>query len=252
MIHNSSQTRIWAIADTHLSFAKPKDMARFGGEWVDHEATIAAHWRERIATQDIVLLPGDVSWAQQTSRIWADLMWLQQLPGRKVLLRGNHDHWWKSIDSVRKIVEPMGFYALEGDSITMDGVVICGAMGHVAPHDPYYKEDPKKDRYHRELDRLERALQHGTEARTNGDASVRLPMILMTHYPPFTSDGQRTAYVDLISRYQPTLCIYGHLHHRKEWEIACNGTFEGVTYQLVASDFLAMTPRAIWPVESEQ
>jgi uncharacterized protein len=251
MILNSSQTRIWAIADTHLSFAKPKDMARFGGEWVDHEATIAMNWRERIAADDIVLLPGDVSWAQQTSRIWADLRWLQQLPGRKVLLRGNHDHWWKAIENVRKIVEPMGFYALEGDSITMDGVVICGAMGHLAPHDRYYKEDPKKDRYHRELDRLEKALQHGAEARVNGTGSP-LPLILMTHYPPFTSDGKRTDYVDLISRYQPTMCIYGHLHHRQEWEIACKGVFEGVTYRLVASDYLQMKPALIWPVESEQ
>jgi hypothetical protein len=245
-------TRIWAIADTHLSFHKPKDMAKFGGKWVDHEATIALHWRTQIAEGDVVLLPGDISWAQSPNRVWPDLNWLRALPGRKVLLRGNHDHWWKDIDKVRKIVEPMGFYALEGDCILLDGVVIAGAMGHVAPHDPYFHPDPPKDRYQRELARLEQALVSSAEARTAevGEAEERLPLILIMHYPPFTSDGQRTAYVDLISRFQPTLCLYGHLHHQREWEVACQGEFEGVQYALVAADYLGMKPKLVWPVAS--
>ncbi|MBX3066432.1 MAG: metallophosphoesterase [Anaerolineae bacterium] len=237
----SQPTRFWALADTHLSFAKPRDMVRFGEKWLDHTARIAQNWRESIADQDVVLLPGDVSWAQATSRIWSDLMWLRPLPGRKILLRGNHDHWWKDIDKVRKIVEPMGFYALEGDSITLDGVIIAGAMGHIAPGDPFYKEDAVKDRYNRELQRLERALMHAAVQRRHGE-----PVLLMTHYPPFTSEGQRTAYVDVISRYQPTICLYGHLHSQREWEVAKQGQFEGVEYMLVAADYLDMKPRLIW------
>jgi hypothetical protein len=88
---------------------------------------------------------------------------------------------------------------------------------------------------------LERALMHGAAARRRGE-----PMLLMTHYPPFTSDGQRTAYVDLISQYQPNVCVYGHLHSPKEWAIAQQGVFEGVEYVLAAADFLNMTPRLIW------
>lgn len=234
-------TRLWAIADTHLSFAKPRDMARFGGKWADHTELIAANWRESIAPDDVVLLPGDVSWAQATNRVWADLQWLNALPGRKVLLRGNHDHWWRNIDRVRSMVEPMGFAALEGDSITVDGVIICGAMGHVAPNDPYYVAHPTKDRYTRELNRLKAAMEHATTARTGHQ-----PVILMMHYPPFTSDGQRTAYVDLISAYQPTMAIYGHLHKEYEWQIAQRGLFEGVDYRLVAADYLDMKPTLIW------
>jgi hypothetical protein len=243
-------TRFWAIADTHLSFARPKDMARFGGKWVDHEAQLAQHWQAQVADADVVLLPGDVSWAQQPNRVWPDLNWLRQLPGRKLLLRGNHDHWWKQIEKVRKMAEPLGFLALEGDSVTIDGVVIAGAMGHLAPHDPFYKEDATKDRYNRELARLEAALRHGTEARQT-DTGDPLPMIVMMHYPPFTSDGQRTAYVDLISRFQPTMCVYGHLHHQKEWDIARNDVFEGVQYALVAADYLEMKPHLIWTTNDQ-
>lgn len=236
--------RFWAIADTHLSFAKSRDMARFGDKWANHEALIAEHWRTRIAPDDIVLLPGDVSWAGTPKRVLPDLEWLAQLPGRKLLLRGNHDHWWRSIDAARKIAEPLGFQILEGDSILIDGVVVCGAMGHVAPGDPYFTIDPKKDRYTRELLRLEAALQHGQRQRAPGQ-----PMILMTHYPPFTSEGKPTAYSDLITQYQPTLCLYGHLHRSKEWEIAVQGLRDGVTYRLVAADYIEMTPQLIWTNE---
>jgi predicted phosphohydrolase len=237
--------RFWAIADTHLSFGKPKDMARFGEKWAGHPHNLAAAWKANIQPDDFVLIPGDVSWAQSTNKILADLAWLSALPGRKVLLRGNHDHWWKDIFIVRKIVEPMGFYAIEGDSLALDGVVVCGAMGHVAPEDPYYVENPKKDRYTRELKRLDKALQHAAAQRQPGQ-----PVLLMMHYPPFTSEGKRTAYVDLISHYQPTLCLYGHLHHPSEWQVAQNGLYDGVQYRLVASDYLNMTPRLVWPISN--
>lgn len=237
--------RFWAIADTHLSFAKPKDMARFGDKWADHPSHLAAIWQASIRPDDVVLIPGDVSWAQSMNKLWPDLNWLYALPGRKVLLRGNHDHWWRDVINVRKIIEPMGFYALEGDSITLDGVLICGAMGHIAPNDPYYRVDPKKDRYTRELRRLECALQHAAERRAPDQ-----PLVLMMHYPPFTSDGKPTPYVDLITRYQPTLCLYGHLHRQAEWEVARNGVYQGVQYALVAADYLQMTPRLIGSMES--
>jgi predicted phosphohydrolase len=236
--------RLWAIADTHLSFGKPKDMARFGEKWEGHPHTIAAAWNKLVAPDDIMLIPGDVSWAQTVNKVEPDLAWLSALPGRKVLLRGNHDHWWKAIFQVRKILEPWGFYAIEGDSMSLDGVIVCGAMGYLAPDDPYYVEDPKKDRYTRELLRLEQALQDADQRRQPGQ-----PVVLMMHYPPFTSDAKPTAYVDVITKYQPTLCIYGHLHRHSEWEVAQNGLYNGVTYSLVASDYLSMTPKLLMTLD---
>jgi hypothetical protein len=234
----------WAIADTHLSFGKPKNMARFGGKWVNHEETIAHHWQALIAPDDVVLLPGDISWASSVPKVIPDLKWLAALPGRKVLLRGNHDHWWKNVSTARAAVEPFGLSLLEGDSIELNGVIICGAMGHIAPGDPYYDSSDKKDRFNRELVRLEAALKHGTERRAPDQ-----PMILMTHYPPFTSEGKPSAYSELVAKMKPTLCLYGHLHHRKEWDVAVNGIQDEVDYRLVAADFIEMIPQRIWTVE---
>jgi len=230
--------QFWAIADTHLSFGKPKDMARFGERWVDHTRRIGFAWRTNVAAEDVVLLPGDLSWADRPTKVRADLEWLGALPGRKVLVRGNHDHWWRNLEEVRKVLEPFGFYALQGDSQIFDGVLVSGAMGYLAPGDPYYEKDTRKDRYERELQRLEAALQQATAQRT----SPEQPWIVMLHYPPFTSDGQPTAFVEAITWAKPTLCLYGHLHRAAEWQRAVNGTYEGVDYRLVAADFLEMRP----------
>jgi len=224
-------------------------MGRFGERWMSHEARLAAAWQACIQPEDIVLIPGDVSWAQSTRHVVPDLEWISQLPGRKVLLRGNHDHWWKSFDVAQQMTSPLGLTVVEGSSILVDGVIICGAMGHIAPNDPYYVVDPKKDRFTRELKRLELALQSAYEIRRK--AQSKLPILLMLHYPPFTSDGQSTAYVDMINTHKPTLCVYGHLHKSYEWDVARCGLVDGVYYSLVAADYLEMKPRLIWPMEQD-
>jgi len=237
-------TRIWAIADTHLSFAKARDMARFGEKWRDHVERLAVAWRAAVSPDDIVLIPGDISWAPSQNKVLPDLTWLTALPGKKVLLRGNHDHWWKKIEMVRVLVEPLGFQAVSADYIEVEGVLICGTMGYIAPGDPFWENDPRKDRFERELAFLEAALQKADVVRLPGQ-----PLIVMIHYPPFSTDGQPTPFTELITRYNATLCVYGHLHQPKEWDVARQGDYEGVRYLLVASDYLEMSPRLVLEVE---
>ncbi len=233
----------WALADTHVSFGKPKDMARFGERWTNHAERIAAAWRTQIAPDDVVLVAGDLSWAGKPGKVEADLAWLAALPGRKVIVRGNHDHWWRTIDEVRQLVTPLGLIALEGDCIVIDDVLVCGTMGYISPSDPYYDPELPKDseRYARELGRLTSALDCAAAQRTPGQR-----LIVMLHYPPFTSQGQPTAFVEAISRAAPTLCVYGHLHRSAEWQVAVNTIYQGVEYRLVAADFVQMTPQRLF------
>jgi predicted phosphohydrolase len=234
---NVRAARVWAIADTHLSLGKPKAMDRFGAAWVNHTERLTAAWHEHVAADDVVLVAGDISWAQSAQRVQADLTWLAELPGHKVLLRGNHDHWWRNIEQVRKLVGPLGMSALEGDSVAVGSVVVCGAMGYIAPEDPYWETDTRKDRFQRELDRLESALRHAQRYKAPDQ-----PLIAMMHYPPFSSEGKPTAFAELLSRYRPDCCIYGHLHRQYEWQVARNGLYDGVSYHLVAADYLNMVP----------
>lgn len=238
-------TTVWAIADLHLSFAKPRDQTRFGEKWRDHEARIAAAWQERVAPQDIVLLPGDLSWAKKVRTVQPDLDWVTKLPGRKVLARGNHDWWWRDLDQIRCEVLPETMQAVQGSCLEINGVLICGTMGHVAPNDPYYKSHKIRS-YHRELTWLQNALESAETMRTNGQ-----PIMTMLHYPPFTSSGQPSGFTEVIRQYAPEVCVYGHLHFAYEWAVAVNEPRDGTRYHLVAADYLSMVPRRVWPPESK-
>lgn len=235
-------TTIWAIADLHLSFARPRDFTRFGEKWRDHEARIAAAWAERVGPEDIILLPGDLSWAKRLDRAQPDLDWVSRLPGRKVLVRGNHDWWWKDLDQVREIL-PDGFQAVQGSCLELDGALICGTMGHIAPNDPYFQKR-KLPSYQRELGWLKDALTSAATQHSNGQ-----PTVLMMHYPPFTSDGQPSGFSEMIAAFAPEVCVYGHLHMDYEWETAVDACRDRTRFHLVAADYLAMTPRRVWPPE---
>ena len=232
---------MWAIADTHLSFGKPRDQTRFGAIWTNHAGRIKAAWEQRIASTDIVLIPGDLSWAHSPQRVEPDISWIAALPGRKVLVRGNHDFWWKKLEQVTGQLLPDNFYAVQGSSLQLDDVIICGTMGHIAPNDPYYQTRKFKS-YKRELNWLQQALERATQMRSNGE-----PVILMMHYPPFTSDGQPSGFTELIEHYHPNVCVYGHLHFAHEWEVAVDSCRNGTRYHMVAADYINMQPRQIWP-----
>ena len=127
-------TTIWALSDTHLSLSKPRDQTRFGEKWRNHTQRIKTAWQTLIDTNDIVLLPGDLSWAHSPRTVQPDIDWLATLPGRKVIARGNHDYWWKNLVQVQRDVLPENMQAVQGSCLPLDDVLICGTMGHIAPN----------------------------------------------------------------------------------------------------------------------
>ena len=201
----------------------------------------AAAWRARIAPDDIVLLPGDLSWAHSPLKVQPDLDWLAKLPGRKVLARGNHDYWWRKLSQIERDLLPQRVSAVQGTCLAMDDVLICGTMGHIAPNDPYYQTHKYKS-YQRELRWLQQALNQAADLRTAGQ-----PLLLMLHYPPYTSDGQPSGFTEVIQAHQPDVCVYGHLHFEEEWQVAADEPRDGTRYHLVSCDYLNMIPRQVWP-----
>ena len=119
-------TSVFAISDLHLSFARPKPMAKFGPHWENHADRIAHAWRKAVGPDDVVLIPGDISWATRLGEAVPDLHWVGALPGRKILVRGNHDYWWNGINKVRKAA-PDGMYFVQNDAVCLDGVAVGGA-----------------------------------------------------------------------------------------------------------------------------
>lgn len=225
---------IHAIADLHLdSGGKPMDV--FGERWEHHAERIFSHWHERVADDDLVLLPGDISWAMQLSEAREHLAWIGALPGQKLLLRGNHDYWWSSIARVRDALAP-GCHALQNDSFAFGGYLIAGARGWLLPGDETGKDDLKI--YNRELIRLEMSLKHAR------GRCATAPLIAMMHYPPLTEEQPRTGFTELFAAYGVERAVYGHLHGGA-LRTAVRGEVDGIFYHQVSSDGLGFRPERI-------
>lgn len=204
---------VFAISDLHLSAVDNKPMDVFGTHWENHFERVSADWNGRVKQDDIVLLPGDLSWAIQLEDALPDIMRVGALPGKKVLIRGNHDYWWSSISRVRDAL-PKDMYAIQNDALRLGDVTLCGTRGWILPCDSWDKDDERI--YLRELGRLQMSLDHAKRVADNGN------ILCMLHYPPLTEANKDTDVTKLIESYGIKHVIYGHLHGA-----ALKGAFRG-------------------------
>ena len=235
--------RIWAISDLHLSFASSKPMDVFGDRWRNHPERVAVAWRGAVAPDDLVLLPGDTSWGLRLPAALPDLQWIDALPGRKILTKGNHDYWW---DYARKqrlpdgALLPPSLTLIEAEAVAVGEWILCGTRGWVTPGQPSFKPETDQRIYTREIGRLERAL--ASAARLSEGAR---PIGVLLHYPPFLPDGTPTVFAQMIAAAGVRFCVYGHLHRRVDWEYAEQGERDGVRYHLTSCDYLGFLPSLI-------
>ena len=226
--------RLFAIADLHLPGGKNKPMDVFGRHWEGHFEKICDSWRKNVSQEDTVLLPGDLSWAMQMDEALEDLKSIGALPGRKILLRGNHDYWWGSIGRLRALL-PEGMYALQNDALQLGDLTFAGSRGWTHPEGG--NEEDRKI-YDRELIRLKMSLDR---AKALGGR-----LVVMTHYPPLDEKHHDTPVSLLIRQYGPTDVVYGHLHGAS-LRSAFNGEKDGIRYHCVSCDGLGFAVKEIPP-----
>ncbi|MGI6566422.1 MAG: metallophosphoesterase [Limnochordia bacterium] len=224
---------IFGISDLHLPGGEDKPMDVFGTEWSGHAERVATAWKDLVAPDDLVLVPGDLSWAMKLPAVQGDLDFLGTLPGTIVLVKGNHDLWWKSISQLRQRL-PANVFALQNDFYQLPGqLAVCGTRGWKSPGAADFTPDDEKI-YRRELERLRLSLQ------TAQDRGCR-PYIVMLHYPP-TAEGQtESELTELMEAAGAQYCIYGHLHGPAQRQ-ALTGTHRGIAYHLVACDAIGFKP----------
>lgn len=245
---------IWAIADFHLSFGVPnKLMDVFGEKWKDHAAKIESAWRELISPDDLVLIPGDISWGMHLEEALPDLLWIDKLPGTKVMIKGNHDYWWGSLSKVKSILPP-SCHLIQNDSFKWKDVAIAGArmwdtrefgfngiidITTTASSKPLTVEDHSQESqkvFLRELGRLEMSLKAMEKAQLR---------IVMTHYPPISADLKDSEVSRLLEKYGVNICVFGHLHNVKQG-IPLFGEHNGIRYHLTACDYLNFIPLKVY------
>lgn len=230
--------RVFAISDLHLGAGVDKPMDVFGPGWRNHAGKIHSNWRETVSEKDLVLLPGDLSWAMRLEEAREDLEFIQSLPGYKVFLRGNHDFWFSSPARVRAVLGE-GMQLVRFDACLYNGIGICGVRGWPWPGYGEYEEERDRRLYRREIERLRLSL---------GELS-KLPFEIacaMMHYPPLTPQ-RLSAFCSLLRSAGVKWVVYGHIHGAGPGE-AAEGCYDGVNYLCVSADNVGFRPRMMFEV----
>lgn len=247
-------SHIWTIADLHLAQSVPaKNMGFFGPLWEGYMEKIEKSWRSLIKSDDLVLIPGDISWAMHLEQALIDLEWIDALPGTKVMIKGNHDYWWSSMNKMAKImppsIRPLHNSVFDWNDITIGGARLWDTPEysfrdyiHFQDNPRAAKKEEKKEEeeekiFARELERLKLSLQQ-----LNPNAKVR---IAMTHYPPISADLLPSRTSAILEEFNINICVFGHLHNLKK-EKPMFGEVRGVRYFLTSCDYLDFKPIKIY------
>ena len=227
---------VYALGDLHLSLAVPKPMNIFGDNWTDHDKLIEHNWTSIVKDDDLVLIPGDISWAMHIEQAKRDIDFIDSLPGKKVMIKGNHDYWWGSISKVRSILG-QDFFALQNDNVRFGNLIVCGTRGWVCPGSVYFKAEDDQKIYDREVLRLKLSLSNVKKQQND-------KLIVMVHYPPFNEKRTHLELTEIFDQYKVDKVVYGHLHS-KSCQSAFEGNIGGVEYTLTSSDHLNFSPKLI-------
>ena len=218
---------IYAIGDLHLSGDPPaKPMEIFGEHWAGHREKIKENWLSTVSPEDVVIICGDISWAMSLREAQEDFAWLKALPGRKLLLRGNHDYWWTSLKKMQAFFGE-GFEFIQNNCIQVEDFAICGTRGWLLPSAENFTEEDRKI-YEREALRLTMSLEC---AKKSGAKEI----ICALHYPPLFAAEEETAFTNLLEQHEVKTCLYGHIHGL-DHVFTFEGERKGVNYKLVSCD----------------
>ncbi len=221
---------LYVIGDTHLSLGSDKPMDVFGGGWTGYLDKLSAGLGV-LRPEDTIVLCGDISWGMTLAAARADFAFLDALPGRKLLLKGNHDYWWTTAAKMNGFFAEHGFSTLQilhNNCHTYGDWALCGTRGW------FYEETGDQKVFRREVMRLEASLK----------AAGERPKLCFLHYPPCYQGYRCPEILELLERYGVERCYYGHLHggsHR----LAVEGRYGAVEYHLVSADYVEFRPQKI-------
>lgn len=222
---------LYAIADTHLSLSTDKPMDVFRG-WTDYKQRLESHWRALVKPTDTVVIAGDISWGMSLNESLADFRFLHDLPGQKLIFKGNHDYWWTTRRKMDTFLKENGLHTLRivhNDAVVVGDIAVCGTRGWF-----YDEEEPDNAKIlAREAGRLSMSI---AAAKQTG----KTPVVFL-HYPPIFDGRECTELLDVLKRENITRCYYGHVHSAGI-RCAFQGEWEGISFRLISGDALGFCP----------
>lgn len=225
---------LFAIGDLHLSLTADKSMAIFSG-WENYVERIRENWENTVSTEDTVVLIGDSSWGMSFAEAYEDFKFIHNLPGQKIILKGNHDYWWNTKSKMDKFFSESGFdslHILHNNHYQYGEYGICGTRGWINEN----TEPADAKVLAREAGRLDMSIQSAKKAGL-------IPLVFL-HYPPLYAGNYNYDMLDVLYRHGIKQCFYGHIHG-KGCSYAINGERDGIDYLLLSGDFIQFKPYKI-------
>ncbi|OPZ20802.1 MAG: Calcineurin-like phosphoesterase [Firmicutes bacterium ADurb.BinA205] len=227
---------LYVLADLHLCFSDPtKTMSIFNG-WQDYQERIKKHWLENIKDGDTIVLPGDISWGMSLAEAVPDFRFINELPGEKIIIKGNHDYWWTTMKKMEEFLSAEGFTTikiLHNNHYRYENYGICGTRGWV--NMPGETQDEKVLK--REVQRLETSIRSAL--------AENLEPIVFLHYPPIFATNFNYDILEILYRYNIKDCYYGHIHGRSAHELCVKNTYDDINFHLIAGDYLQFIPEKV-------
>ena len=225
---------VYVIGDLHLSFKNPKPMNIFGDNWENHEKKIRQNWIQTVKKDDTVILAGDFSWAMNLEEAKLDFDYINELPGRKILLKGNHDYWWTTLTKMRQYIKENEYKNIDflfNNSYKIGNIIITGTRGWALN-----EKQVNEKVINRELGRLELSF---IDAKNKWSDNEEL--IVIMHYPPITNSNtlnkSELKFIELMKKYDVKRCYYGHLHGKSHIE-AIKENVKGIEFKLISGDYI--------------
>ena len=226
---------LFVIGDTHLSLSTDKPMDIFGG-WKNYMQRLEENWRSVVQPQDTVIIPGDVSWGMSLEQAKEDFLFLHRRPGKKILMKGNHDYWWTTRAKMESFLEENGLDSLSilhNNAVSVEGLSLCGSRGWM------FEQGQEHDKkiINREAGRIRASLQ---DAQRFGEQEK----VLFLHYPPVFMQDSIPEFFEVMNQYGVCRCYYGHIHSQG-CRFAFQGEWCGVQLEMVSADYLRFMPKKI-------
>lgn len=240
---------LYAISDLHLSINENtgKSMEVFGPRWKDYVKKLERNWRAVINDDDVVVIPGDVSWAMTTDEAIPDFKFIESLPGKKLIGKGNHDFWWSTVTKMNTFFEENEIKSVEllhNNAFETEDFIICGTRG-------WFNDESQQNTVggtavdyqkivNREKARLKMSLEAGKKLR--GDSGKET--LVFMHFPPVYNEFLCRELIDVLKEYEIKRCFFGHIHGN--YYMNKTTEFEGINFIMIASDYLNFAPMPIF------
>ncbi len=237
---------VYTIADLHLSGSVNKPMDIFGYKWQDHAQKIERAWTRLVTDADTVVIPGDISWGIDLDEAMVDLLWIDRLPGKKIISKGNHDYWWSTVTKMKRAFEEHGITTIDflhNNAFSADGLIICGTRGWYSEEKQQAKETTDYRKIvTREAARLETSLAAAKKLAEGTDAPA--PIVFL-HFPAVFNSFICRELIDVMHKYGVRRCYFGHIHGT--YTVPAHTDFEGIRFSLISADFLDFVPYLVRP-----